>query len=548
MSLTSVELNYLVWRYLQESGFELAAYAFERNSKCLDYAHPLNRAVDMLQPGCLPNLVQKGILYALLEESVVDKLKALTLVEAVLSDQKAQEEARVKLQQTEPKKILNGSAPAETEGSVDSNSASADGDEMDVEETQDISFSTSILSSPVRCLPSLVAAWHPSTAVIALGSNDLTAVIHALNSSGIAESVTLNHPPVLDGETSLPNPISMVSWDPQGTMVVTSGINGELRAWSPDGRLKNVANSMSDLDHTAGALNSLLWNHRGLLAFTIDVNNTFRLWDGTTLSFIQEVRDTEPGPADICGCWLGDKKFALSTGKNTIKIYSVGLSGNAEDMTVVCVGQLGGHSNPITNLCFSATSRLLASLSDTDYSIKVWNSQSSQDALELNIVAEKVPDLHYHTSPVIGLHWLNRPGDVQGIELLSISMDGAVNIWDAFTGDLLVSANVFQNPDNFAFETEQEPELLTKNSLIFATAISPNGKFLAIGDDSGNVSIWDVLVSRYVNTKDLLRCVAVFPTPDKEAGICELVWDHSGKYLTACYQGTESAILEWLQT
>lgn len=554
MSLTSVELNYLIWRYLQESGFELAAYAFEKNSKCLDYAHPKNAIVDILEPGCLPNLVQKGILYALLEDTANNKALLLTLVEALIKDQKALQEAESKTLSNEQTVMpqLNGTAekiPEASPGKLQSNGAESSTDDMDIESHHDdISFTTEILLPSVNCSPSLAAAWHPSTSVIALGMNELTAVIHALNENGIAESVLLSHPPIVDGDSTIPNPISFVAWDPQGTMVVTSGANGEMRAWSPDGRLKNVVNSLTDLDRSAAALSALSWNHRGLLAFTIDLNNNFRLWDGTTLSLLQELRDLDPHSSDICACWLGDKKFAVSTGKNTIKIYSVTSTGIPDDVGVMCVGQLAGHAHQVTNMAFSPTSRLLASLSDVDYVIKVWNSQSSQDAIELNAAEEKLPHMHYHTTPIIGLHWLNRPSDVQGIELLSASMDGSVNIWDAFTGDALISANVFENADNYRFKDEQ-PELVTKNSLIFATAISPDGKYLAIGDDSGNVSIWDISVFKYNDEKDTLRCLGLFgPATESDAGVCELAWDHSGKYLSVCYQGIDSAVFEWLHT
>lgn len=546
MSLTSVELNYLVWRYLQESGFELAAYAFERNSRCLDYAHPLNKVIDILQPGSLPNLVQKGILYSLLEETAGDKSRLLSLVEALLIDQKALE--------ADNNSLLLDLNKAPQFGSTATIELSANGDSPEKEPVEDakmndVSFTTQLLKPVVTCPSSLAASWHPTTSVVALGMGELSAVIHAISSSGIAESALLNHPPLIDGSSTTPDPISLVAWDPHGTMLITSGANGEMRVWSPDGRLKNVANSLTDNERSPAALSSLVWNHRGLLALTVDVGNVFRLWDGVTFTLIYELRNADL-QLDICACWLGEKKFAVSTSRDTIKIYSVGTAGSAsmsaDDITVMCVGQLAGHAHQITNLSFGGILRLLASLSDVDYSIKIWNSQLSQDAIEVNISSEKAAYMHYHTTPVIGLHWLDRSGDVQGSELLSVSMDGSVNVWDAFTGDSLLSANVFLNPDNFQFSEDQEPELLTKNSLIFAAAVSPNGKFLALGDDSGTVSVWDVVVSKYTEQKDLLRCFGVFaPASGAEAGICEISWDSSGTYISVCYQDTESAVLPW---
>ncbi|RKP31529.1 WD40 repeat-like protein [Metschnikowia bicuspidata] len=539
MSLTSVELNYLVWRYLQESGFELAAYALDQSAHCRDYVHPNNPAVDMVRPGTLANLVQKGILYVLLDDAANELSRLHSLVEALVRDHQAQEAHKSALSESRMDTKNGGKGEGPGASGLAKKNRQAKGEYVPHAE-----FSTASIVPVARCAPSLAAAWHPSTAVFAVGLGNLTAAIHALGTGVIAESVRLNHPLIMDGDSAVANAISLVAWHPQGSMLVTAGADGEMRAWSPDGRLENVANSLTDLDRTALALIALAWNPSGLLAYTIDAKHTLRVWDGATLSLLHELREPMPAVAAPYACWLGDRKFAVSTAKNTIKIYSVGAAATP-DVAVLCVGQLAGHTHVITSLAFSATSRLLTSLSDVDYAIKVWNSQSAQDAIELNVALENLPHVHYHTTPIIGTHWLSRPADVQDSVLLTVSMEGTVNIWDAFTGDALVSANVFQNPDNFRFADDQ-PEVLTKNSLVFASAVSPNGKYLALGDDVGNVSMWDVLVSRYADLKDTLRCLAIYgPGYDTEAGICDLVWDHSGRYLCVSYQGTESAVFEW---
>ncbi|KAM9886125.1 hypothetical protein OXX69_013852, partial [Metschnikowia pulcherrima] len=84
MSLTSVELNYLIWRYMQESGFDLAAYAFSKDSACLEYEHAENRLIPAIEPGSLVNLVQKGILYTFLEDAADGKKTRLNVLDALL--------------------------------------------------------------------------------------------------------------------------------------------------------------------------------------------------------------------------------------------------------------------------------------------------------------------------------------------------------------------------------------------------------------------------------------------------------------------------------
>lgn len=67
MSITSDELNYLVWRYLQEAGFEHTTYAFQREAG----VHHLDKHFSNRIPlGALVNVAQKGIQFMEVEASV----------------------------------------------------------------------------------------------------------------------------------------------------------------------------------------------------------------------------------------------------------------------------------------------------------------------------------------------------------------------------------------------------------------------------------------------------------------------------------------------
>ncbi|GEQ72653.1 hypothetical protein JCM33374_g6340 [Metschnikowia sp. JCM 33374] len=563
MSLTSVELNYLIWRYLQESGFDLAAYAFSKDSACLEYEHAKNKLIPAIEPGCLINLVQKGILYTFLKDAEEGKESRLNLLDAILKDKAdfdtdqgsvlvkspdADQTTNNDQKSAHDSQDVNMADTGECLDHSDGTSCSPEGDVNGI----DLPFQTDILRSFITLSPSLVSDWHNSTDVFALGNENSTAVIYALGHNGIAETVTLNHPPIVVDDVHVPNPISVVSWSPQGSMVLTAGVGGEIRAWAPDGRLKNIVNSVAVSEHAPATIQSLVWNTSGSLVLSINIHNSVSVWEGSTLTLLSELHGIEEAiTVDSHACWVSDSKFAMTTRKNSIQIFSLNVALPYGE-NLLAVGQLLGHANTITNICFSPISKLLASASDVDYVIKVWNSSSTQDALELNAVAEKLPNLSYHTSPIIALTWLSHSGDVQGNELLSVSMEGSVNIWDAFTGDAIVSANVFKNPDNFKFSEENDINISTKNSLVFAAAVSPNSKFLAIGDDSGNVSVWDIHPAKYKNTKEFLRCLGIFAAVEKDAnigsseiGICDLVWDSKNHFITVSYKGRESAILKW---
>lgn len=69
MSVTSDELNYLIWRYLQESGHELTTFALQRETR----AHLLDSQFSKhISIGALVSIVQKGIQYMEVEASLRD--------------------------------------------------------------------------------------------------------------------------------------------------------------------------------------------------------------------------------------------------------------------------------------------------------------------------------------------------------------------------------------------------------------------------------------------------------------------------------------------
>lgn len=569
MSLTSTELNYLVWRYLQESGYDLAAYALEKGSQCQEYEKSPLPIESKIPAGCLVNLVQKGILFTLAEAAADletgQKPERLTLFGSLIQEELVESklEESKKQQEEEQKKYLLKSDDIAEKENVEMEEANGDTIENAVE--PEIEFTTKIMTPNIKFDESLVSDWHPQSEVFAYGRADSVAMINAIKDNAIAESVTLNHPNMLNRK----NEINIVSWSPLGNMIVTAGSNGELRAWSPDGKLKNIANTFNeDLVPSNPELESrdkiqpsiitnLIWSDNGQLLLSVDSNNQVGLWDGATLSSIKQIK-LPTSPADLASfidaCWLNEDSFAVSTTKNSIKIYSITKPafGTSTQQDVQTIGYLHGHENGISILNFNTESRLLASCSDYDYAIKVWARGSAQDSLDLNVNPTKSKEIKLHSSPIIGLFWLDNIGE-NGV-LLSISMEGVVNIWHASTGDVLKSTELFKNEDNFKYVGDTKLKV-TSELLIFNAAVSPNKKYLAIGDDLGRVTIWDIVISRYSSkgSKDFLRCLGAydFQIPDSSTvkdsgvGICDLRWDSKSKNICISYKGAESVIFNW---
>ncbi|KAK6203407.1 WD40-repeat-containing domain protein [Scheffersomyces amazonensis] len=569
MSLSSNELNYLVWRYLQESGFDLAAFALEKHAHCSEYEREDNETIiSKIQPGCLVNLVQKGILYSVAEDEAIDPSSSsfknsLNLFGALLreeiengkskdeGDLNGDEETSRFLLKSEAK--LNGNKPDENSMEIDSGdieSTNSNTNSVIVNEE----FSTKVLSSKIIFDESLVSSWHPSTEVFAYGKQNSTAIINAIKDGSIAESVNLLHPNVLNSN----NEINIVSWSPQGNVIITGGTDGELRAWSPDGKLRNIAHLFNDeipeeRNNNSPTITDLIWSQTGHLLLCIDTHGQVSLWDGNTLTLLKQINpphNSENSESVIAACWLSNDKFAISTSKFSIKIYSVYIEQQSAD--VQTVGFLHGHENVISILKLNEISKLLASASDYDYQIKVWSRGASQEGIDLNISGDGIKS---HNSPLISLEWLENIND-ESI-LLSVSIDGTLNIWNAITRDNLVSTELFKNHDNFKLNEESHIQI-NEDSLVFACALSPNLKYLAIGDDYGKVTIWDVSQDSIKQSKKqkFLKCLGIFDiqlpnieqdsTTEHNTGICDIKWDTNSHNISVSYVGITSVILEWL--
>lgn len=598
MSLTSSELNYLVWRYLQESGLELAAYALEQHSNCLAYESKSvhNEIIKRIEPGCLVDLVQKGILYSIAEyrassESKDEKLaQVLNLFGALLEDKK------YKRAKEEEEEVENKKRKLEEEGSANGDVRGTNGDTIGVEnvtenkeklETKDddieikeideedtFDFTTKTIQPNISFPSSISSNWHPQTEVLAYGREDSSAVIVAIQDQLIAESVTLLHPVVTP--TSTADEISIVSWAPAGNIIVTSSISGELRAWLPDGKLKNIANTAtfqtSELTNKSSTMvSSLIWSESGQYLLSIDVNNQICLWNGSNLNLIQQIRPPQEEidaislflPLDAC--WLDENKFALTTSKNTIRIFAI--SQGFGSSTAKPISLLSGHENPISILKFNESSKILASCSDFDYVIKIWHSNSLHLNVELNKYSSDENTasttstnniIQHHKAPIINLSWLDDH------LLMSVSIDGVVNIWNVKTSEPIISTNLTLTKESFKIKKDTEESDLGSDSelkgdasgskpfIIFNAAISSNNKWLVVGDNSAKVSVWDISLDNYPKKKsgpiNVLHCLAVYDllkSEDPEVGICDINWSSVSNKVCVSYKGCESIVFDW---
>ncbi|KAI5964507.1 hypothetical protein KGF57_000999 [Candida theae] len=555
MPLTSAELNYLIWRYFQETGYDLSAFTFDRQSQCSKYEHQENEdIINRIEPGCLVDLVQKGILYTIAESDAKDD-SDYTLLGALVQ-QEITNLSDSNFSKTKNNKRFQLKSEAEENGNRKE-------DEMDIDNgvAYNVNTETKELSTELHFSSSLSCDWHPTSEVLAYGKSNGSVIINAIGDGKFVESVEVSHPDLLNAK----NEINIVSWSPLGNLLLTAGAFSEIRAWSPDGKLRNIANTVfedisAESEIKQSLITNILWSKSGKFVITIDSANNTTVWDGVTLSLIRQIQTEESndvattnatidanGDAVQTACWLSEDKFALTTATQGIKIYDITQPYvGVNSYEVRAIGSLPGHQNHISLMKLNEFSKLLVTCSDFDYEIKVWTSSAAHTSLDLNVKTERNQALKLHASPIIGLHWIP---DTDRSILASLSMEGILNMWDAETGDNLKSSELFKNAENFSPEVRHN---VSKDVLLFNSVLSPNGKLLAVGDDFGKVSIWDVNVKSHKGEdKSFVRCVAIYTpsippegeTKESAIGLSDLRWDHGSKTLAASYIGIESVII-----
>lgn len=523
--MNTEELNYLVWRYLQETGLELAAFALRDEASVAAFDEKYGEFVPI---GGLVSLVQKGVLYSETEQlvradgRVQDELyyrERLGVLRALSADGKVNPRIEPSGRFEPAGGAVGGRMDVDGgAGGTGGAAGGAGGAGAPAAAARDASPEfIQVLDTKLAFEPALCSSWSPAgAATFAYGLAGACARIRNLADGA---QVVLKHPvPLAAGDTAGLGPgpassdITAVSWSPTGSLLVTCVESGEIRLWNADGRLKNVLY----LHHSP--IITIKWSANGLSLITLDADNAAIVWDVASGSVLQHIdlskspdQPVPAGPAvahaskpddlslGIDVEWIDDAKFLIPGLNGNILVFRLG------DRPPI--GALNGHSKAISAIKFNTANSQLLTASD-DKTLRIWKGNSFNSSHVLV----------GHSQPITFAAWLSTEF------VVSCSLDSSIRIWDTS-----LAKDVF--------------DLVLDGVPILNGALSPDGSKLAVATTESIISVYKVELAHDIKLKDIAQFQPQVAQEDSTNFVTSLEWNCASDKLVCTYSKIESVVV-----
>ncbi|KAJ4936716.1 hypothetical protein JOQ06_001303, partial [Pogonophryne albipinna] len=364
MSISSDEVNFLVYRYLQESGFSHSAFTFGIES----HISQSNINGALVPPAALISILQKGLQYVEAEVSINE--------DGTLFDGRP----------IESLSLIDAGGPKNGEGTANGDENGSHALANHHAEMMEVDREVEIPQNKAMVLRGhesevFICAWNPVNDLLASGSGDSTARIWNLseNSTGGSTQLVLRHC-IREGGQDVPSnkDVTSLDWNSEGTLLATGSYDGFARIWTKDGNLA------STLGQHKGPIFALKWNKKGNFILSAGVDKTTIIWDAHTGEAKQQFPFHSAPALDVD--WQSNNTFASCSTDMCIHVCKLG-----QDRPVKT---FQGHTNEVNAIKWDPTGSLLASCSD-DMTLKIWSMK--QDTC--------VHDLQAHSKEIYTIKW-----------------------------------------------------------------------------------------------------------------------------------------------
>ncbi|RZF36602.1 hypothetical protein LSTR_LSTR007305 [Laodelphax striatellus] len=361
MSFSSDEVNFLVYRYLQESGFQHSAYTFGIES----HISQSNINGALVPPAALISILQKGLQYTEAEISIGEDgqehrlVESLSLIDAVMPDivasrQNQQNKQKQQTVKTEPQET-NGDETVKTEPKAGAPAATTESMEVDGSIEIPPSKATVLRGHESEVF---ICAWNPTRDLLASGSGDSTARIWDMSDNSSSPNQLVLRHCILKGGSEVPSnkDVTSLDWNCDGTLLATGSYDGYARIWNTDGILAET------LGQHKGPIFALKWNKRGNYILSAGVDKTTIIWDASTGQCTQQFSFHSAPALDVD--WQTNNSFASCSTDQCIHVCMLNVNSPIKSFE--------GHTNEVNAIKWDPQGNLLASCSD-DMTLKIWS-------------------------------------------------------------------------------------------------------------------------------------------------------------------------------
>lgn len=509
MSISSDEVNYLIYRYLQENGFTHSAFTFGYESLVTKSSVA---QVDV-PPGALITFIQKGLEYVGIEEhinedgSVRDYDSNFSLLSPFICDAVAIKEDRKQRKpaaSTTSASGQSGSNYAQTAGTAGSAGGVAHApptpnstnrlNEVAKQQIPPAEVRLQKDSHGVKYLQLgghhgevFMCSWNPNNSSnldpskmsessrkqfhqLATGSadgicrlwglQDVSSDIWDVNSApnSAVHNISL-HTGILPHATFIGEKmkdVTSISWSADGKFLATGCYDGLARVWNcSTGELKFM------LKEHRESIFSVKWNKHSNHILTVSHDKRAIVWDSVTGTIVR-IFERIHANAILDADWKDIDIFATCSTDTNISICSL----STPNLDVVAV--LKGHTDEINAITWSPGGQFLASCSD-DTTAKVWVLDPiGQETSPVTAPGQRSGHMKFnltgHTKEIYTTRWTptgkySANPDL-ALYLCTASFDGYVKVWSMDTGLAvfsLCSSNVSLSLDDVVMPPPGSP-------------------------------------------------------------------------------------------